>query len=166
MATTTGDDPGTDGTARTPTPGAGPVSHAIFRLARAHRAYAADLLRELGLHPGHELLLLHLWQHGPQRQTDLARLVSTDSAAMTRTVQRLERAGYVRRVPSPADGRVSLVEPTPASETLRARVEAMWRTLEDATVAGMTPEEQATALDVLARLEANAVAAEEGRRAR
>lgn len=163
---TTGDASGTEDATGAPTSGAGPVSLAIFRLARAHRAYAADLLRELGLHPGHELLLLHLWRHGPQRQTDLARLVSTDSAAMTRTVQRLERAGYVRRVPSPDDGRVSLVEPTPASETLRARVEAMWQALEDATVAGMSEQERATALDVLTRLEANAAAAEERRRAR
>ncbi|QCB92476.1 MarR family winged helix-turn-helix transcriptional regulator [Cellulomonas shaoxiangyii] len=158
---TTGAGPGREDEDATP----GPVSLAVFRLARAHRALAADLLREIGLHPGQELLLLHLWEHGPQRQADLARLVSTDSAAMTRTVQRLERAGYVRRVPSPDDGRVSLVEPTAASQALRARVEAMWRTLEDATVAGMSTQEQAAALDVLARLEANATTAEERGRA-
>ncbi|MGV9763640.1 MarR family winged helix-turn-helix transcriptional regulator [Micromonospora tulbaghiae] len=41
---------------------------------------------------------------------------------MTRTVQRLERAGYVRRVPDPDDRRATRVEPTPASLVLRVDV--------------------------------------------
>ncbi|MEV0128887.1 winged helix DNA-binding protein [Dactylosporangium sp. NPDC050688] len=49
---------------------------------------------------------------------------------MTRGVQRLERAGYVRRVADPADGRAALVEPTPASLVLRERIEVLWSRLE------------------------------------
>src|SRR4051794_37136577 len=86
------------------------VSYAIFRLARAHRMLAGHLLRDLGLHPGQELLMMHLWEAGASRQSALATLFSTDSASMTRTVQRLERSGYVRRVRDPADGRATLVE--------------------------------------------------------
>ena len=41
---------------------AGPLSHAIFRLARVHRMLAGQLLRRCGLHPGQELLLMHLWE--------------------------------------------------------------------------------------------------------
>jgi DNA-binding MarR family transcriptional regulator len=60
-----------------------------------------QLLQGLGLHPGHELLLMHLWDAGPQRQADLAAVFDTDSASMSRTVQRVERAGFVRRRPDP-----------------------------------------------------------------
>ncbi len=35
---------------------------------------------------------MHLWDTGPQRQTDLAATFDTGSAAMTRSVQRLEQA--------------------------------------------------------------------------
>ncbi|MBI0384032.1 MarR family transcriptional regulator, partial [Streptomyces albiflaviniger] len=45
--------------------GGGPVSHAIFRLARLHRMLAGQLLRRIGLHPGQELVMMHLWELGP-----------------------------------------------------------------------------------------------------
>ncbi|MCP2282115.1 DNA-binding transcriptional regulator, MarR family [Promicromonospora umidemergens] len=133
----------------------GPLSLAVFSLARAHRALAADLLRPLGLHPGQELLLMFLWEHGPQRQTDLAEHVATDSASMTRTVQRLERAGFVRRRPSPDDRRVTLVEPTPASRALQPRVAGIWARLEQATAGGLSRSEREDATTLLRALEQN-----------
>lgn len=133
----------------------GPLSLAVFSLARAHRALAADLLRPLGLHPGQELLLMFLWEHGPQRQTDLAEHVATDSASMTRTVQRLERAGFVRRRPSPDDRRVTLVEPTPASLALRPRVGEVWAQLERATAGDLDPARRDEAASLLRTLEQN-----------
>lgn len=133
----------------------GPLSLAVFSLARAHRALAADLLRPLGLHPGQELLLMFLWNHGPQRQTDLAQYVATDSASMTRTVQRLERSGFVRRRPSPDDRRVTLVEPTPASQALRPRVAEIWAQLEQATAGALTSAERDEATALLRGLQAN-----------
>jgi DNA-binding MarR family transcriptional regulator len=136
-------------------PGAGPISHAIFRLAKAHRALAGQLLREVGLHTGQELLMMRLWESGPQRQTDLAAEFDTDSASMTRTVQRLERAGYVRRVPDPDDRRATRVEPTAASLVLRHQVERIWSRLEHLAVNEMTAEEQRAALGTLQRLEEN-----------
>lgn len=133
----------------------GPLSLAVFSLARAHRALAADLLRPLGLHPGQELLLMFLWEHGPQRQTDLAQYVATDSASMTRTVQRLERAGFVRRRSSPDDRRVTLVEPTPASLALRPRVAEIWAQLERATAGSLSGAEREDATRLLRALEEN-----------
>ncbi|MGV9763641.1 hypothetical protein [Micromonospora tulbaghiae] len=42
---------------------------------------AGQLLREVGLHPGQELLMMRLWDSGPLRRTDLADEFDTDSAA-------------------------------------------------------------------------------------
>jgi DNA-binding MarR family transcriptional regulator len=141
----------------------GPVSHAIFRLARLHRMFAGQLLRRIGLHPGQELVMMHLWELGPQRQTDLVRLMDSDAATMTRTVRRLEQAGFVRRRPSPTDKRASLIEPTAASHALRREVEQVWSHLEDLSTAGLSDEERTAALHTLERLEQNLVrAAAEG----
>ncbi|MER7767056.1 MarR family winged helix-turn-helix transcriptional regulator [Kitasatospora sp. NPDC096140] len=137
----------------------GPISHAIFRLARLHRMYAGQLLRRIGLHPGQELVMMHLWELGPRRQTDLVRLLDSDAATMTRTVQRLEQAGFVRRRPDPTDKRASLIEPTAASHALRREVEQSWSTLEDLVTSGLTPDERAEALHTLERLEHNLVEA-------
>ncbi|BBY30332.1 MarR family winged helix-turn-helix transcriptional regulator [Mycolicibacterium sediminis] len=119
----------------------GPISHAIFRVARLHRMIAGHLLREVGLHPGQEIVMMHLWQAGPQRQVDLVRVLDSDAATMTRTIRRLENAGFVRRVATPADKRASLIEPTPASIPLRQRVESIWAELEDAAVGGLGDSE-------------------------
>lgn len=135
--------------------GGGPISHAIFRLARLHRMFAGQLLRRIGLHPGQELVMMHLWELGPQRQTDLVRLLDSDAATMTRTVQRLEQAGFVRRRPSPTDKRASLIEPTAASHALRREVEEAWSRLEDLVAADLTDDERAAALHTLERLEQN-----------
>ncbi|GAA1251000.1 MarR family winged helix-turn-helix transcriptional regulator [Kitasatospora nipponensis] len=135
----------------------GPISHAIFRLARLHRMLAGQLLRRIGLHPGQELVMMHLWELGAQRQTDLVRLLDSDAATMTRTVQRLEQAGFVRRRPSPTDRRASLIEPTAASHALRREVEESWSRLEELVTAGLSAGERTAALHTLERLEENLV---------
>src|SRR5882724_11941344 len=133
----------------------GPVSNSLIRITRLHMMRARQLLQGLGLHTGHELLLMHLWDRGPQRQADLAAEFDTDSASMTRTVQRLERAGFVRRRPDPEDGRVTLVDSTPAGMALRDRIERLWAELEADTVGDMTPSQQRQLLRGLQRVEAN-----------
>jgi MarR family transcriptional regulator, organic hydroperoxide resistance regulator len=137
----------------------GPVSNVLIRVTRLHMMRARQLLHGLGLHPGHELLLMHLWDIGPQRQADLAAQFDTDSASMTRTVQRLERAGFVRRRPDPSDGRATLVDSTPAGRALRGRVEGLWTELEADTVGDMSASQQRQLLRGLERLEMNLLAA-------
>ncbi|MEU6474491.1 MarR family transcriptional regulator [Streptomyces massasporeus] len=136
----------------------GPVSHAIFRVARLHRMLAGQLLREVGLHPAQELVMMQLWDHGRMRQTDLARHVGADAATMTRTIQRLEKAGFVRRVRSTSDKRSVLVEPTAASQALRRQVEDLWARLEAYATGDLTAPEREKTLDALERLEANLAA--------
>jgi DNA-binding MarR family transcriptional regulator len=152
-----------EGRGRAPSPTAaagGPISNALIRITRLHVMRARQLFRDLGLHPGHELLMMHLWDTGPQRQSDLAAAFDTDSASMTRTVQRLERAGFVRRRPDPSDGRATLVETTPAGMGLRHQVEMLWAALEAATTGDMTPDERRVLLHGLERVEDNLAAAQ------
>ncbi|MGI5441075.1 MarR family winged helix-turn-helix transcriptional regulator [Streptomyces shenzhenensis] len=129
------------------------MTHAIFRVARLHRMLAGQLLRRVGLHPGQELVMMQLWDLGPQRQTDLVRLLGSDAATMTRTVKRLENAGFVRRRPSETDTRATIIEPTTASLALRKEVEEVWAELEDSVAAGLSADEQEDMIRVLARIE-------------
>ncbi|MUL78160.1 MarR family winged helix-turn-helix transcriptional regulator [Mycolicibacterium sp. CBMA 226] len=131
----------------------GPVSHAVFQLTRLTRTIVATLLRPLGLYPGQELVMMYLWDRGPLRQTDLVRLTSSDAPTMTRMIQRLEHAGFVRRFPSPEDKRAHLVEATPASRGLRDQIEGVWRQIEEMTVGGLSDAERTTVLRVVQGLE-------------
>lgn len=139
----------------TPPVQTGPLSSALIRVARLHRLLTAQLLREVGLHPGQELVMMQLWDQGPQRPADLVRVLGSDAATMTRTVQRLERAGFVRRGACDGDRRAILVESTPAGSAVHARVEALWAQLEAATAGTLTPAEQADLVRQLDRVEAH-----------
>ncbi|MCP2267393.1 MarR family winged helix-turn-helix transcriptional regulator [Promicromonospora thailandica] len=132
----------------------GPLSHAVFRVARLHKALAGRLLRETGLHPGQELVLMTLWADGPQRQVDLGETIDWDAPTVARSLSRLERNGLVRRSPSPSDRRVLIVEATEASLALRPQVERAWTELERLTVGALSGPQQAEireALDLLER---------------
>ncbi|MFD9791671.1 MarR family winged helix-turn-helix transcriptional regulator [Streptomyces sp. NPDC059070] len=146
----------TEGLSRTP--GAargGPVSHAVSRVARLHRLAAGRALRATGLYPGQEILMMHLWDAGAVRQSELIRVMELDPSTVTKMLQRLEQSGHVRRRPDPADRRASLVEATPAGQALRHEVEAAWCGLEDTTLAGLDPAERALLSGLLEKLEAN-----------
>ncbi|MGX7758407.1 MarR family winged helix-turn-helix transcriptional regulator [Streptomyces angustmyceticus] len=152
--------PGPEATVPVPAAaGGGPVSHAIFRLARLHRMVAGQHLRRIGLHAGQELVMMCLWERGAQRQTDLVRQVDSDAATMTRTVRRLEQAGFVRRRPSWTDKRASLIEPTAAGHALRREVEQSWSRLEDLVAGNLSADERTAALRTLERLERTLVQA-------
>ena len=131
----------------------GPISHAIFRVARLNKMIAGHLLRQVGLHPGQELVMMYLWELGPQRQTDLIPLVDSDAATMTRTIRRLEHAGFVRRSPIPDDKRAFLIEPTAAGRALRAQITQIWNQLEEMSVGGVGPHDRQTIASVLQGLE-------------
>jgi DNA-binding MarR family transcriptional regulator len=98
---------------------------------------------------------MHLWDVGPQRQADLAVEFGTDSASMTRTVQRLERTGLVRRRPDARDGRATLVESTPVGLALRAQIESIWAELEKDTIGALSASQQRQLIRSLNLLEAN-----------
>ncbi|GAA1189936.1 MarR family transcriptional regulator [Pseudonocardia alaniniphila] len=56
-----------------------------------------------------------LANHGPATPTDLARRVNLTTGSASRMIDRLERAGFVRRVPDRQDRRRVLIEPLPAA---------------------------------------------------
>jgi MarR family transcriptional regulator, organic hydroperoxide resistance regulator len=142
---------------------AGKISHAIFRVARVHKMTAALLLREIGLYPNQELLMMRLWDEGPQRQVDLVKYLGTDAPTIARTVRRLERAGFVRINASPTDRRVTIVEATRASLPLKSAVQRIWSELEAATVGSFPTETQEQVSRLLFQVERNLVDADKQR---
>lgn len=140
----------------------GPVSHAVSRVARLHRVAAGKLLKEVGLYPGQELVMMHLWDAGAVRQSELIKVLDLDPSTVTKMLQRLEQAGHVRRRPDPADRRAVLVEATDVSCDLLERVERAWRDLEEHTLAGLTPAERHELARLLGRVEANLCRETEG----
>jgi MarR family multiple antibiotic resistance transcriptional regulator len=99
-----------------------------------------ELLRFVGHHPG-------------TRVADIAGTFAIGVGASSKSLDRLERAGWVRRLPNPADRRSSLVELTASGTRLLEQAEVTWAaTLAPLLEQAGTADELATAGAFLGRL--------------
>lgn len=114
------------------------LNHAIRLLAIRHRSRAGTLLAELGLHPGQEAILMLLDAHGPCTQVQLAAGAGCEPPSVTLMVQKLEAAGLLNRSSSETDGRVLVVELTPAGVELMPALKRRWLELAERTVAELS----------------------------
>jgi DNA-binding MarR family transcriptional regulator len=120
------------------------MSYAIFQLARAHRARAAAMLRELDLHPGQELLLMHLLDRDGQTQSELLESVGLDHSTVSKSLRRMQEAGLLIREPAEHDRRVMVTHLTDKGRAMREPLAAMWRTLEEISIRNLTAQQAKT----------------------
>ncbi len=118
----------------------GRLSYEIFQLARAHRAHAARQLRELGLHPGQELLLMRLLGRDGQTQSELLAAVGLDHSTLSKSLRRMQEAGLLTREPDRHDRRVMRVSLTDKGRAMREPLEGLWSTLERVSVGDLDAE--------------------------
>ncbi len=88
---------------------------------RLNRAFSAAL-RPHGLSAVQANILITLWQGGPRTIGALQKYVAQSSSTLTGTIDRMERAELVRRVPAPRDRRSILIEPADWPAARRAEV--------------------------------------------
>ncbi|MEU6140191.1 MarR family winged helix-turn-helix transcriptional regulator [Streptomyces sp. NPDC047081] len=99
----------------------------IKSATRLEQRIDSALRRECGIsHTMLEVLIRLCRAPGEEvSQRRLADDLTLTSSGTTRLVDRMEEAGLVRRVPSPDDRRVALVEPTPEGRTAFLRAAAV-----------------------------------------
>lgn len=101
------------------------LSEGGILLAKVHQFSGrrlAEKLRRFGLdaiNPAQGRILFVLWQEDQLPVSELARRVSLGKSTLTSMLDRLEAAGYVRRVASPGDRRVTIIERTMKDEAFR-----------------------------------------------
>jgi DNA-binding MarR family transcriptional regulator len=88
-----------------------------FLVGQVHRLAGrvfGKMLHERGIeiNPAQGRIMFVLWQDDGIPITELAKQTSLGKSTLTSMLDRLEKAGYLRRVPSPHDRRVVLIERT------------------------------------------------------
>lgn len=124
-----------------------------FSLHAASRAFGGvyrDALKDLGLTYPQYLVMLVLWEDGPQPVKAIGERLRLDSGTLSPLLKRLETAGLVRRERSAADERSVTVQLTDAGAQLRERALPVPRRILAST--GMTVEEILTLQGLLGRL--------------
>lgn len=128
------------------------ISSLIPTVSKAHRNLAGSLLADVGLAAGQQFVLMLLWKASPTSQADLTRQLMIEPPTAAKMLARLEKAGFIERRRSAADGRVMLVSLTESGRALEAPVTSIWTRLEEQTTSDLTPAEQAQLRHLLSRV--------------
>src|SRR5262245_60721734 len=131
------------------------INYRIQRIAKVYRRRAEERLSALGLHPGQEFLLMQLWDKDGITQSELFERLCVEPSTVTKSLQRLEKVGFVERRPDAEDSRVSRVYLTESGRALQAPVLQIWNELEHATVSGLSEVEIALMVRLFDQIDAN-----------
>src|SRR3712207_9018120 len=85
------------------------TGYALAKVCRAHRGDVGELLAEVGLHVGQEMVLIELWEQDGLRGGELADRLGVEPPTITKMLRRLEGCGLVDRRQDSEDARSFLV---------------------------------------------------------
>ena len=125
------------------------------RLHQIHVALFATTCARFDVTPVQYSLLSALSLRGSADQTTLAADVALDRTTATGALKRLHKRGMIERTTSRQDRRAQVCRLTGAGAVVLAEMEAPARRAHHETVAALSAEEQATLIDLLARLVAS-----------
>jgi MarR family transcriptional regulator for hemolysin len=128
------------------------ANRAMNKLTKVYRAVQARKLTSLGLHPGQDVLIWVLAQE-PDGMTisQLASRLGVEPPTATRSLSRLEPAGWYERSPVPGDRRQVRIVLTRRARRLVPRIEAVWAALATEAFGDLSPRRRT---DVVRALEA------------
>ncbi len=121
------------------------VTDVLIALRFADRAARKAVGAELagtGLHTGQELVLAKLLHHGSLLVAKLAKVLDVEVPTATKTTQRMEAAGLVRRVKSSTDARQVGIELTDRGVELAHTVQEVYDRAGRRALADLTPEDR------------------------
>lgn len=117
----------------------------FHRAQKALAAHASARLDELlGISVPQLTTLMYVAKHAGCSLTELADLLDLNKSAVTGLVQRMERAGTLRRAPNPEDARASHLFVTPKGEEVVDRARPLLRRLNADLTDGFSSDEMET----------------------
>jgi MarR family transcriptional regulator, organic hydroperoxide resistance regulator len=131
------------------------TSFTLAKVCKALRGHVGELLAEVGLHPGQEMVLTELWEQDGLRGGELAERLGVEPPTVTKMLRRLESCGLLERRPDPRDARSFRVYLTDEGRSLEEAVSRCWERAEQRTLAGMSAEERRDFHRLLTKVRAN-----------
>ncbi len=129
--------------------------YALAKVCRVHRAGVGELLAEVGLHVGQEMVLIELWERDGLRGGELAARLGVEPPTVTKMLRRLENCGLVGRRQDPDDARSFRVFLTEEGRRLEEPVTRCWEKVEEKTFASLDAEERRTFHELLTKVRSN-----------
>jgi len=134
------------------------MGHFIVNLSRLLASRVDRTLEEIGLYRGQAVLLMILSHHDGLTHSEIAEKLTISSAAATKVIKRMEALNYIQRRSDPNDGRVSRVFLRDEGRAVDDKIKSIFRQNEELLRNGLSEEEQAILVNLLARVHANLLA--------
>jgi DNA-binding MarR family transcriptional regulator len=128
------------------------LGYALVRAFRRVNRASGLAVQGFGISAEQAHILLVLWREGPMKVGQLQRMLSLSSGTLTGALDRMHKAGLVRRVRHPEDGRAFSVEAAPVDPKRRRAIEAALEALEDRAFGALSATERETLLRLLRKL--------------
>jgi len=132
----------------------------VFNAARASKMFILSFNKhfvELGVDITIEqfgvLYFIHRLQESIQQ--DLANLLDKDKSAILRTIDILERKGYVLRIPDKDDRRKNIIQSTDRAEEVIRRVLPSLAEYDSEILQGIEPDKVLVTIEVLSKIQQN-----------
>ena len=133
----------------------------LIRVMRRHHACVERRIGDLGIHHGQHRMLMKLAcrQGDIPSQKELAEIMGVSPAAVTTTLKKLEREEYISRSMTDEDNRKNEIRITEKGLSKVVESRAVFESTDTEMFAGFTPEEIATFISFMERLDRNLDAA-------
>lgn len=128
------------------------LGYRLFRTQRVVHCCLENALEPYGITPSQWNSLNQLNQRGSMSQRQLAVAVRREPATITRSIDRLEKAGLVERYPDPKDRRANIIGLTDAGSALLVEVQDAVNAANKKVGGSLTPEEANTLVALLDRI--------------
>ena len=127
----------------------------LAQVSRLHHARVHQLLEGFGLYRGQPFVLDAIWEKEGLTHTELAERLEITSATVTKTLQRMEKAGFIQRRADPTDQRVSRVYLTEAGRAAQVNLQAVKDKIDADSLAHFSEEERLELREYLVRIREN-----------
>lgn len=114
-----------------------------------------ELLERLGLYPGQPRVLHALWRKNGLSQKEIGKQLNIKPSTVTVMINRMEKAGLVKRVQDKEDLRVSKIYLEEKAIELKDEIKQVSKNINDETFAGFSEEEKDIINNFLNRMSEN-----------
>lgn len=124
-------------------------------MTSGYRALVTKQLRQVGIYPGQENVLVELLNYGELSQNDLVKRLVVNHSTIAKTVSRLVSSGLVSTVKSAADGRITLVSLTDQGQITAQQVKQILDHAESTLLRGLSQNDQEAFVSMANQISSN-----------
>lgn len=132
------------------------IMKSLNSISRCQATYRSEKLKADGICACHHAFILIISKNPGRSQEELTREICLNKSTVARTLNHLEKFGYITRTPNPDDKRRFLVYPTDKMLEILPEVRAISKEWNDCITEGISEEELEIFHSVLHRMESKA----------